>query len=509
MLSPVKGTMAFLLALLFTSCLTDDTTLATRELSEITLLSGVDSIYNINKNDTLHIVPLWEQNGSPKSVTVMWEIDQTVVSTEPELVWVARTLGTYPCRLILVNDDGKTFVPFTLNVNTPYEEGITVISVDGNGHSRLSFMLTQTDPHQDNYFYDYDCFAVNNPDYAFASNVTDMVQSSGSLLVACQGDRTGRDASDVPTIYYLNAKTFQVENIVTAPEYPDFIPTRVVVPSEGFEGIGYPVLCENGHVYEFSTTDGVIAPPVRLRSVYAPSCMQYDGGNSSQFTFLFWDEEVGDLCNIYNGYGPFYCSKTYHTSLTDIQQDPTTNFYKGYSLLQIVECRRTLQQRRAGEDVFALVITKSGLALNKTILLADFWDYDYNSAQNYLRYEGTGITNAGFGITTTFGPSTPCIAGCRYHTLFYAAGGKVMKWNYTSTQALAAATVHATVGSDRAVITGFEYSADQSETFVAFYEPDEPGLNGHIWVIDTAEGTLLRRYDNVCYRPTKIMYKEK
>ena len=65
------------------------------------------------------------------------------------------------------------------------------------------------------------------------------------------------------------------------------------------------------------------------------------------------------------------------------------------------------------------------------------------------------------------------------------------------------------MGTDQAVITAMELSLDHKETFVAFYEPQEEGLNGHVWVIDTDSGELLRKYDNVCYRPVKIMYKRK
>ena len=68
---------------------------------------------------------------------------------------------------------------------------------------------------------------------------------------------------------------------------------------------------------------------------------------------------------------------------------------------------------------------------------------------------------------------------------------------------------HSTVGSSEAVITAMELSQDHLETYVAFYEPNESGLNGHVWVIETETGEILRKYDNVCYRPTKIIYKKK
>ena len=66
------------------------------------------------------------------------------------------------------------------------------------------------------------------------------------------------------------------------------------------------------------------------------------------------------------------------------------------------------------------------------------------------------------------------------------------------------------VGSDDAVITSFEISADHKNTYVAFYEPNQEGLNGSVWMFDTDNGTVLEKYDNVCYQPVKsevgIMY---
>ena len=43
----------------------------------------------------------------------------------------------------------------------------------------------------------------------------------------------------------------------------------------------------------------------------------------------------------------------------------------------------------------------------------------------------------------------------------------------------------------------------------AFYEPDQEGLNGSVWVFDTDKGTVLEKYDNVCYEPVKMFYKKR
>ncbi|MCD8317909.1 MAG: hypothetical protein LUC45_03220 [Paraprevotella sp.] len=311
--------------LCLTSCFKDETTEGTGAISEIIIEDGtIKDTYEIDKNDTLVITPKVRQTTRDKALSYTWEVDQKVYSTDTSFVYVGNMLGTYQCRLIIENEDGKTFFPFTLNVNSPYEEGITVLSCDEEGKSMLSFMLKQRDTGIEDHFEQGDCFALNNPDEPFASHVADMVQCDGSLIIACRGEGT---TADPGTIYYLNEKTFVVENMLTAPEYPDFKPTRMGIPANGSAGSSYPILCENGSVYEFSTTEGALAPATKLKSTYAQACAVYSGGSAGKYDLLFWDNQVGGLCLLLNGYGPYYCSSTY--LLTRDQCVGSANYFNG------------------------------------------------------------------------------------------------------------------------------------------------------------------------------------
>ena len=84
-----------------------------------------------------------------------------------------------------------------------------------------------------------------------------------------------------------------------------------------------------------------------------------------------------------------------------------------------------------------------------------------------------------------------------------------MKWKYTSDAYLDEADELLEVGSDDAIITSFEMSDDHLKTYVAFYEPNQEGKNGSVWVIDTDKGDILEQYNNVCYQPVKVIYKKK
>ena len=483
------------------ACFSDDTTTADRQLSEIFIdPSSVKEVYDINKNETLVVNPVFTQSNQQKEVTTTWEIDQKVYSNERQLNFTGKELGSWNCRLILENEDGKTFFPFKLNVNSPYEEGITILSEDAEGRPMLAFMQTPLDGTPAS-FYDYDCLSLNNADIAFASRPADIVQSAGSLIIACQGNSSN---ADLPTLYYINEKTMVVENMLTVPEYDDFRPTLLGIPSMDASGVAYPVLCENGKVYEFSTTEGALVKPTKLKYTYEQNLIVRDNGSGWNYELLAWDSEIGALVQLYNGYGPYYCSKNYHQ--TRATCTGTNNYFDGRKLCKMTYVRMTAEQATT-TDPQILVVVNNGQLIQKVVLATALWKYNYDTAETMLADNG-GTKIAGIG-QSPLSPTTPTIANMTYYTLLYADGNKVRRWNYTTSQMITAADVLLTVGSDNAVITGFEMSADHKKTYVAFYEPGQTGKNGSVWTFDTDNGTLLERYDNVCYRPVKMIYKRK
>lgn len=493
-----------LFILTFASCFEDETTLGTGAISEIVIDStSIKQVYNINKNETLTISPVISQTNREKEVSYTWEIELEPYSHDNEFVYEGKELGTFHCRLIVENIDGKTFFPFVLNVNSPYEEGLTVISRDAEGKSMLSFMLTPADGSEPTGFMTGDQFAINNPEYPFTDNVADMVQSSGSLILACQGSD---DGSSPATLYYINEKTFTVENVISVPEYPDFKPVQMGIPSVGASGVAYPVLCENGKVYEFSTTEGALAEPVKLTYTYAQTAITYDEGKYGYYNLLYWDKDINALSLIYNGYGPYYCGDTYLQKREACVG--SANFFDGLSIRKMVLVRMTDEQRQAGGIPEALIVTTNAAGMyQKTQMSVNFWEYNYETLENVLLDNG-GYKMCGLGqlaLTET----TPCVANRTFYSMLFAEGNQVKCWNYTSNQWITQAPVLQTVGSESAIITGMELSADHKETYVAFYEPEQQGLNGSVWVIDTDKGTVLRKYDNVCYQPVKVMYKKK
>ena len=499
----ITGLMVLFCSLfLLTSCFDDDTTLGTGTISEITIDStSIAEVYNIDKNETLVINPVVSQTNPDKPLSYTWEMELEAVAHDSQFTFVGKELGSYNCRLIVENSDGKAFFAFKLHVNSPYEEGITVLSHDAQGRGHLAFMLTPPDGSEPTGFLQQECFTVNNPDMQMTSYPADMLQSGGNLIIACRGsEETGEPGA----IYYMNEKTFVVENDLSAPEYPDFRPTRMAIPSVSSSGLAYPILCENGNCYEFSITEGALAKPTKMRYNYAQTMAIHDGGAAGNYNLLFWDKEVGGLSVIMGGYGPYYCSKTYLLQREACKG--SDNYFNGRSIVKMELVRLTAEQKKT-ERPLLLVITTVGGMFQKTLLGTSFWEHNFETMENVLVDNG-GSKMCGIGAAPLT-ETTPCVANHTYYSMLFADGNKVRRWNYTSSQMITQADVLQTIGSSKAVITGLEMSADHTLTYVAFYEPEQSGLNGSVWVIDTDKGDILKKYDNVCYKPVKIMYKKK
>ena len=484
----------------FVSCFKDDTTLGTGAISEILIDStSINEVYNINQYDTLRITPNITQTNQEKEITYTWEINLETYSHDSQFIYPGNSLGTYHCRLIVENEDGKSFFQFIVYVNTAYEEGLTLISKDANGKAMLSFMLTPPDGSDPTGFMQGDQFAERNKEYSFADNPVDIVQSSGQLIIACQGSDDGVHPA---TIYCLNEKTFLLENLVSEPEFTDFKPTFLGIPAITSVGRSYPVLCEGGHTYEFSTTEGALTKAIKLPYTYAQTAIIYTK-SGGYYDFLCWDKELDALCLVYNGYTPYYCGKEYHTSRASIEGNTANNIFNGLGI-----CKMVLVEQ--AKDVVttpkALIIAKNKRnKYKKALISVDFWELVNGEAQLVGEWDkecGSGQLS----LTET----TPCVASHTYSTMLFADGNKVRRWNYASNDEITAAKVLQTIGSESAIITTMVLSADHTKTYVAFYDPESPeNLNGSVWIIDTDKGAVLEQYDNVCYQPVKMIYKKK
>ena len=504
--------------LFFVSCFKDESTDATKPISEIIIdESNLAKVYNLAKNDTLRIEPIVTQTNRELTLSYAWELNQEIVSTDAVFNYVGKTLGTFNGRLIVENEDGKAFFVFTLNVNSPYEYGITVLSKDADNRPHVSFMQDIMNEGDSLEFYAENCLERNNPDQFFASNPSDILHTTGSLIVACQGD--DNNTNDEPTIYFLNEKTFVMENMVVGSEYESFKPTKLLIPYYNSTGVSYPVLSADGKMYSLPTSDAVLQPSTQFTSTYAQTAL-VQCQSASSYDIVVWDKAVfgknglNGLAVLYNSYGPYYCGSKY--LMPDSVAEDDAYFKANFKPLKGVRTLTYINKTKAqlsGSYSELIAIVQAPLQLQKSIIGTFFWRYKEGTIGEYEvldRGKGFKDTKAASRNYSLINENTPCIANATFETMLFANGNKVMRWYYSKEKYyLEDADELLTVGSNEAIITSFEISDDHMKTYVAFYEPNQEGKNGSVWVFDTDTGEVLEKYDNVCYQPVKMIYKKK
>ena len=492
------------------SCFEDESTDATNPIAEITIdESSMQKVYNIDQNDSLIIKPIVTQSEEKQlPLSYAWELNQEIVSVEKDFRYKGNILGTYNGRLIVSNEDGKAFYTFTLNVNSPYEYGILVLSKDAEERPHIAFMQEPMTEGEERKFYDENCLEKNNEEQFFASNPSDIIQTTGTLIFACQG-KDG-DAEDGAAIYFLNEKTFVIENIVESKEYPTFKPSRLLTPQGSYDGSAYPVLSADGKMYSLPTYNAVLQPSHKLTSTYAQA--GFAVGDAVYNDIIVWDKEVNGLVCLYNSYGPYYCGNKYLLQRDSLSTDDyyTKNFSKLKGLRTLVYINKTKEQLSKSRQELLAIVDGANMK-QKVVLSTFFWRQVEGKIGEYeVLDHGKGFQKAASKSYSKINDKTPCIANATYETMLFAIGNKVMKWYYFKDNSLLEnAEELLTVGTDNAIITSFTISEDHKKTYVAFYEPTQEGKNGSIWVFDTNSGEVLEKYNNVCYQPVKVIYKKK
>ena len=383
-------------------------------------------------------------------------------------------------------------------------DGMVVLSKDAEGRPCMSFM--PTDAEGGNNFSVENCLTQGNPDIPFSSNPSDMVHIDGMLLVACQGSEDD-GGNDEAAIYVLNENTFEVKNVIASNEHDTFSPTKLFVSQRDYSGVKYPVLSSDGKMYSLSVSDAALQPSEKLQSTYAQSCIFSSDGWRSDI--VLWDKEVNGLVSLYNGYGPYYCGSKYLLQREELSDDPyyIKNFSKLMGVRTLVHINKTKEQLSRTQQEF-IAIVNGRLMIQRVVMSTFFWGQVEGEIGKYVVLDKFGFTKAASKSYKLITENTPCIANATYETMLFANGNKVMKWYYLKDDYLEDAVEILEVGSDEAVITSFDISEDHLKTYVAFYEPNQEGKNGSVWVFDTNSGEVLEMYNNVCYQPVKIIHKK-
>lgn len=465
-----------MLGLLVTSCFDDETTLDQVTLSEITIDTlKLQKVYNIDKNTTLEITPQVSQSLENQELTFEWQADYKVYSDSSSLRFAGKELGTYPMRLKVSNTHGSAFYEFTIHVNSPYEEGIAVLSAAPDGSSLLSFMRKYSKEELEAGAVEHfatNCLEINNPGVTFAKGPSDMGKRLSQIYLTCK---------DEPTVYALNAKTFEIENIITTPEYPDFSPVALQLTDN--DARSAIIVSEDGSFYDLSTFEGVLVPHTLLTSTYAPAYSIYY--NDYSVINHFWNYELSTIC-AYGGGEELNLGDEYFFW----DHEPIAIFNNIYG------------------DNFILLTKYDGQYISTTIgiMLYEFiYDEDWTLIEQRPDIRDQRLIEGNPVLTL----NTPKVANTKYKSLIYAQGNKLYRWYFSDDSF--STDYWASIDLDGAEITSLSLSPDEEELYVGVCQPGKEGLNGHLHILNSDTGKSVKGspYSNIAYQPIKILYKTK
>lgn len=460
-------------AVLLAGCFKDDTTADTVDLSAIhidTLL--LQKEYNIDKNATLTISPSITQSGRDLPLTYEWEIGYSRFSDAEVLEFTGEEIGSFSARLKVNNEHGSAFYRFTIHVNSPYEEGITVLSEDTDGTMMLSMMRKYSAGEiaaGKVEFFNTHCLTTNNPDITFARRPTDIAKRGTQLFISCL---------ESPTVYVVNDKTLETENIITVPEYANFKPLRLMILDANSRS--NPAICEDGTIYNLASLEQEVLPHTLLTSKYSRVVHGYAA--AYQTYYYTWDNQKG-LVGFYNGY----------SNWTGEQFNPP---YQGNTPVAMFDNMKG--------ETFTMITAREGIFYQTTLgIYGSLYDANYNIVGVDIR------EHFAIGGAPTIDAATPFASSPTYRSIYYAIGNKIYRKYFSDPDF--PSTPWATIDLSGAEITSLTVSPDESQLYVGVYQAGSGGLNGHIYLFNSQSGAAVSGspYKQVAYKPVKIFYKKK
>lgn len=465
---------ALLFCVLLAACFDDNTTVDTVRISEIVIDTlKLQKEYNIEQNEALIIraKDVISQTEKELPLSYEWQMNHQFFSDSSVFYYTSNALGSNDVRLKASNAHGSSFYHFKVKVNSAYEKGIAILSEDPSGMPRLSIMRELNDKEIENgakQKFTTNGLTANNPELTFPKHPTDLAQRGKQLYISFTG---------TPSIYMLNSQVLNVESIVTDSD-PDFVPTRLLIPDAPDKSA--PVLTPSHKVYKLASVEGIILPYTQISA--SPMGIAFSGNQNQH---IFWDKQGPAIVDIIGGY------KTYSTEQEHID-------FNGHTAIAIYSRDQTYFTAITRKESTYMQTT-----INKEWMKIINWD-TYEQAFDILERQEP------IEGQSPLLPETPYVSCPKYQCLFYAEGNKLYRYYYNSHR-FPKASWKVLDDLPGCEITALAVSPDESQLYVGVYQPEETGLNGSCYILNSDTGAYEADtpYQNVAYKPVKIIYKKR
>lgn len=503
-----------ILCILSHACIEDETSGFKTDGSPITIAT-TDTILDVELGEPVVIVPEISQTESDLELRYEWRAiavgdgqegkdSLRFIGTDKVLTYKFAEPGTFRVRLRVENKYGSTFKYFNVNVLSPYEQGVLIVSNDMNDKGRLSFVRAKQESEifdkteQDFYV---DAFARVNPEIELRglrdADISKMNKDFYQLILSSETD--GK-------FYFLNTQNFLVENMLSvSSDYPGMRPTQLCLQVEGKY---------NSSPSLFITRD--------------------DAGQPSDFVFMdildryvYPDEEKfpekGTYDKLVTGYGKksynsgiwriACCVDKTHGKLHIIQDDDyydASEYIVGQELLGV--CFYDVMGR--GSRIILATVDKANhkmIRVYRSKNAEDWNDEDHKIVLDGNVYEYT--LPEGEEPTLSFG--SDIVYTDKYNCLFYNRVNKIYRWApYYSTKpklpTQEAVPLSADLDKlmDGDEITCMKLSPSEDYLYVCVYNPNaKTELKGKLLIVNTDNLKIEKVFEGVSDRAVQVMWK--
>ena len=378
-----------------------------------------------------------------------------MVSTDPELKYAFRELGTFALRLKVDNGETTIFKFFILQIDTEFSEGITILSRDDAGKGRLSFMKTLTKEEISGGkvpTFRTDIMEIANPGMEL-ENVTDMIQQGGRLMVSSGSN--GR-------IYNMDSRSFDIETATSfAGKFPGANIQQFVAIS-AYSNMH--VLSENKRAYVYETdVDELLVLDA------------FDG--------LEVDAGVSHSKPVFINYG----TSTMYAPSTSSGAVNSGTIFTNYDIVNACFINTYLYVFSTDKnDPLHIYIPRTSASFAKPTAANTV---DYQSSQPI------GMDRNSMTVGTKV-----------YNCIYYTYNNEIYRWD-PGRQLPTTPSITVPTGME---ITTIAVDPDQKLLYVGLYESGSAKeLKGGLYIYDADSGELLETYDNIADRPVRVIYKER
>ena len=480
---------------LFSGCIDDESKGAYIPLSEIELKTEQDTFYVDYGSVAVIPTPEVIQTIKDKGLKYEWRashIDRSggsvvtdslkYISFDPELQYVFPRLGEFRVRLRVSNGDVSVMHDYRVFVQTPFIEGLFVLSADGEGKGRTSFLRTRQESDiWKGSEYEFKTHAVEavNPEISLKDPTDVNVGGNGMLFLSC---------SEIQKIYLLDNKTFDLLYVFDMKqELPWMKPVAVLTAHKkgGSNSANeYFLVSDHGSGAVLVPRDYMIYEEPK----YFPSGAVYDK----------WCVYASD------SWGTAYC---YFVDRGQARIDYTAAIWGGamienYNSGTVFEgthiLNLTVDERIA---LWTVTLDKSDPSKVK---ITKFNDCTYPAGvfngPEELEYEASGPL-------TLNDQSDMVMAHKDFGVCFYNNGSELYRWKYMEAGVIQKLPTESVLSAD-GEITCIELSTDRLFLYIGVWNSRESAeLKGSVLIYDVMKQKVVKTYPNVADKPVKVFYK--